>query len=203
MPTIQKVRREPIQQMPPGNVAQFSVEQYHAMIDAGVFDTDRHYELLNGWIVKKMTTNPPHATCVRCLNRLFSRILDDDWALIIQDPITVSDSEPEPDLAVAYGGNRGFRGRHAGPGEVELVIEVADTSLADDLTRKLPIYAAARIPQYWVVNLNARCVEVFTLPRGGKSPVYRQHVTVPEDGDIAVSLRGQVVGTVSVREFLP
>ena len=47
MPTIQKVQREPIQQVPPENIAQFSVEQYHAMIDAGVFDENHNYELLN------------------------------------------------------------------------------------------------------------------------------------------------------------
>ena len=57
MPTIRKVQREPIQQVPLRNIAQFSVEQYHAMIDAGVFDVDRNYELMNGWIVKKMTSD--------------------------------------------------------------------------------------------------------------------------------------------------
>ena len=203
MPTIQKVQREPIQQVPPGNSAQFSVEQYHAMIDAGVFDENHNYELLNGWIVKKMTIKPPHAFCVSTLTDLLIPLLGSDWILRCQQPIATDDSEPEPDIAIVAGPRRQYTGRHPGTGKVELVIEVATVSLEQDLTTKLAIYAVAKIPQYWVVNLNARCVEVFTLPRGGKSPAYRQQVTIPADGDIALSLRGQANGTISVREFLP
>lgn len=193
----------PSSQVPPAQVARFSVERYHALLASGLLTENDRFELLNGWIVQKMTINPAHAFCVSALDALLAPRLGPDWVLRCQQPITTTDSEPEPDLAIVVGPRRQYIARHPGLGEVELVIEVADTSLELDLTTKLRIYALAKIPQYWVVNLNARCVEVFTMPRGGKSPRYRQQVTVGADGDITLSLRGQPLATVPVREFLP
>lgn len=184
-------------------VHRFSVAEYHDLGRLGILTPEHKVELLHGWIVKKMTVNPAHAQAVHRLSKLLTRVLGETWDVRSQNPVTLTESEPEPDIVVAIGPITRYNAAHPTPNEIELVIEVADTSLVDDLTTKLAIYAAAKIPQYWVVNLIDRCVEVFTLPRGGKSPRYRQQVTIPSDGDIALSLRGQTIETISVREFLP
>ena len=184
-------------------IHRFTVAQYHELDRLGFITTADRVELLNGLIVQKVRISPPHAYTVRAAFNLLDELLDESWHVRTQNPVTLSESEPEPDVVVAKGPIARYNTAHPKPNEIELVIEVADSSLVQDLTTKLAIYATAKIPQYWVVNLTDRCVELFTLPRGGKSPRYRQQVTIPADGDIAVSLRGQVVGTVSVREFLP
>ena len=92
----------------------------------------------------------------------------------IQNPIGIptSDSEPEPDICWVKPGK--YRRRHPRPEEVLLLIEVADSSLEFDMGEKADLYAAAGVPDYWVVNLPGRCVEVFRQPTAGK---YAEHAT--------------------------
>ena len=203
MPTIQKKQRVPRQLNPPENIARFSVSCYHEMIAGGIFGEDDRLELINGWIVDKMTINPQHANCVRTLNRLLGRIFTDDaWVVGCQDPITLTTSEPEPDLFIAIGLGKKYRDTHPTPKDVALVIEIADTSLVFDQTIKLMMYAAAKIPQYWVVNLLEKRVEVFTLPRGGQNPTYKMQQNYAIETDVPLVLRGQELGSLPVREFL-
>ena len=83
-----------------------------------------------------------------------------------QLPITLTDDgEPEPDIAVVKGAVEDYRNRHPGPAECLAVIEVADSSLNYDRIVKGPLYAAAGIPQYWIVNIPERQIEVYTSPR--------------------------------------
>src|SRR5947208_3198173 len=82
---------------------QFSVAEYHKMIDSGILGPDDRVELLEGWIFKKMPQNPPHSTSIVRATRGLARILPVDWSLRIQLPITLSESEPEPDITVARG----------------------------------------------------------------------------------------------------
>jgi Uma2 family endonuclease len=74
------------------------------------------------------------------------------------------DSEPEPDLALLA--SEGPPGQHPAPDDILLIIEVADTSLEHDRDTKLPLYAAAGIPEYWLVNLADRSVDVYREPDG-------------------------------------
>ena len=150
-----------------------------------------------------MTVNPAHAQAVHRLSKLLTRVLSETWDVRSQNPVTLTESEPEPDIVVAIGPDVRYDEMHPTPNEIELIIEVAGASLEHDLTTKLAVYANAKIPQYWVVNLTDWCVEVFTLPRAGKTPKYRHHVTVNTFGHITLSLRGKAIGTISVREFLP
>jgi Uma2 family endonuclease len=77
-----------------------------------------------------------------------------------QEPITTADSEPDPDVMVVRGARRNYRERHPGPGDVGLVVEVADTTLQRNRGVKLRLYAAAGIPTYWIVNQSERRIEV-------------------------------------------
>ena len=118
-----------------------------------------------------MSINPPHAAALARLTRRFGRMLDEIWVIREQSPVTIppGNSEPEPDLVVARGPDeRSTTTRHPNPRDIALVVEVADSTLPVDRDQKLNAYAAADIPEYWIVNLVDRRVEVYTMPRGGK-----------------------------------
>src|SRR4051812_26988561 len=126
---IQKLRDE-IDEV---TMRRFTVEQYHRMIDAGVFASGPPAELLDGLVVTKMSQNPPHRALAARLFRWVSSLLPEtDWTLIVEGPITLAESEPEPDLAVARGPDTQYLDRHPGPEEIVLLVEVSDSTLAFD-----------------------------------------------------------------------
>ncbi|MFT5468886.1 MAG: Uma2 family endonuclease [Verrucomicrobiales bacterium] len=145
-------------------VAPISIEDYHAMIDAGRFD-DRSVELLEGVIVDKMSKTELHLFLVVLLEDLLKKACDglDLWVRK-EDPIETQDSEPEADLSVVEGSFRDYR--NTKPTTARFVIEVAVTSLARDRA-KAPIYASAGIPEYWIVRPEDEVIEVYRNPRAG------------------------------------
>jgi Uma2 family endonuclease len=180
----------------------FTVEQYHGMIGAGILD-DGRCELLEGLVVQKKTINPPHGAAVSRLLRRFARLLSDDWVLRVQDAISVPRSRPEPDLAVAPGPEERYDDRLPVGREITFVVEVADSSLAVDRGTKQSIYAAAHIPVYWVVNLIDNQIEVYTLPRGGRAPAYRQRQDFRPGDTVPVVIAGKELARLRVNELLP
>jgi Uma2 family endonuclease len=190
--------------MPPEPVLQLTVEQYHAMIRAGALESGAPIELLEGWLVTKTTKNPPHRVAVRKSRIALERILPPGWSVDIQEPITTPDSEPEPDISVTRGDTAQLLDRHPGPDQVALLVEVADASLDRNRGWKKRIYAAARIPVYWIVNLIERRVEVFDDPSGaGERPDYGiRRVYLPGDR-IPVVLDGNELGQIAVDDLLP
>ena len=116
-----------------------------------------------------------------------------------QDPVTLTDSEPEPDAFVARG-EAPYADRHPGPDDLALLVEVADASLQRDRTQKRRLYALDRIAFYWIVNLRDRQVEACSDPRG--VAYRRRHVYGPED-EVPLVIDGREVGRVAVRDILP
>lgn len=140
-----------------------SVDEYHRMIETGILDEEERLELLEGVIVAMSPQDEPHAWPIQRLTRMLTKALGDEYDIRVQLPLTLGRSnEPEPDLAVVRSGPR-TKGRH--PRTALLVIEVADDSLRKDRTVKAALYARFRIPEYWVVNVEAATIEVFTDPR--------------------------------------
>jgi len=197
-------RLEPTQRVLPSlPVRPFSVAEYHKLLAVGILKSGDPYELLNGWIVPKMSINPPHNKSVRLLNRWFARVLSDDWVLQVQGAITLSMSEPEPDIAIVEGPEDRYDDVNPGGRDSHLIIEVADSSLSEDRGEKLQIYAQARIPIYWIVNLIDRQIEEYSQPRGGKKATYRQRVVFGERESIPVHLGGKRVALLRVCDMLP
>ena len=152
----------------------FTVPEYHKMIDAGVFVGGPKTELIHGCVLEKPVPNPPHSFVTAELARLLSSLFTyPDYAVRVQDPITLSSSEPQPDLAAAIGPPRRYVARHPGPKDLVLVVEVSDSSTRIDRSTKLALYAGEKVVQYWIVDVNDRVVEVYTRPRGGRSPGYK------------------------------
>ena len=136
----------------------FTVDEYYRMAEAGIIGPDERVELVDGRIVAMNPIGSPHAWCVKRINGLFSR-LGDRVILSIQDPLRLDDNgEPEPDVVVLRPDSP--EDRHPGPGDVLLVVEVADTSLAYDRGTKAPLYARHGIPELWIVDLGGERVEV-------------------------------------------
>ena len=193
----------PAYMIPPFPVRRFTVDEYHRLIQAAILTEDDPVELLEGWITPKMPRNPPHDCCLDQTDEAIRKRLPGGWRVRVQSAITTPDSEPEPDLVVVPGPASRDRARHPGPGEVELVVEVADSSLSHDRNEKGRLYARARLPVYWIVNLVDSWVEVYTDPTGPAAvPSYRQHQDYGLNDSVPLVVAGQAVGPVPVAEML-
>lgn len=138
---------------------------------AGVFDQQR-VELIDGELIDKMGKKRPHVDTIAVLfgwlMQVFGPRFVNPAAPIDAAPEDNSTNEPEPDLIVLKSSYSGFWSATPQPGDLELVVEVADTSLAFDLTAKAALYARAGIVAYWLVDLPGRRLIVHRNPEGGR-----------------------------------
>src|SRR5262249_27668440 len=125
------------------------------------------------------------------------------WRVRVQSAITTTDSEPEPDVAVVRGPARRYVRSHPRSKDIAVIVEVADTTLLEDRKDKGRVYARARIPIYWIVNLPGAKVEVYTQPMAGKVPGYRHHQDYGIDETVPLVIEGREVGRIPVRDLLP
>jgi Uma2 family endonuclease len=187
--------------VPPLSVRRFTVDEYEQLGKAGVLSEDDSVELLEGLIVKKTTKNPLHDSTIDLLVSILSRKMPAGWFLRIQNVLRTADSEPEPDVVIAIGNLASFRRRHPTGDEVALVIEVAQSSLEQDW-RKCRIYARAGVIEYWIVDLNAARLEIFTQPNRA-SGKYENHVRRVAPGEVTVNLSSETQVTVDLQELFP
>jgi hypothetical protein len=188
---------------PARELYRLTVDQYHRMTQTGVLTAIDRVELLEGLLVAKVPHNPPHDGTLARLNRKLIRLLPDQWVVRVQSAITLSSSEPESDLAIVTGPDEIYFERHPTPQDVALLIEVADSSLLTDRRDKGRLYAAAKIVTFWIINLAAAQVEVYSRPKAGKSPDYRQRQTYGKDDTIPLILAGQEIAHLPIRQLLP
>jgi len=190
--------------LPPEPPARFTVGQYHTMLDAGVFAEDEAFELLEGWLFHKMAKKATHRVSTRAMRKKLEKLLPTGWDVDSQEPITTLDSEPEPDVSVVRAGVLDSKKRHPKPKEVGLVVEISQETLARDRGIKKRIYARARIPIYWIVNLVDTQIEVYTDPTGpAKRPNYR-HDQIYKPGDsIPLVFDGKEIAKIDVNDILP
>ena len=180
------------------------VDQYHAMIQAGILAEDDPVELLEGWLVTKMPKNPRHRVATQLTREALAQAMPSSWYVDAQEPITTADSEPEPDVVVVQGNRREYADRHPGPQDIALVVEVADSSLQRDRSSKKRLYAAAAITEYWIINLIANQVEVYTDPSGsGPQADYQHSRSYALSDTVPVVLEGREVGSLPVQDLLP
>jgi Uma2 family endonuclease len=178
-----------------------SVAQYHAMLEAGILLSGDPIELLEGWLVLKMTKNPPHTATNRRTQRVLESILPTGWFITAQDPLTISPrNEPEPDILIVRGDSEEFAKRHPVPADVAVAMEISDSTLRTDRGVKLRIYARAGIPFYWLLNLVDGQLEVSSEP---KDSTYQQTAIYTRDEMVALNLDGQEIARINVSELLP
>ena len=143
----------------------FTVSDYYRMGDSGIFPPDGRVELLEGEIRDMMPIGPFHSGVVNWLADFFASCHQGRWLVINQNPVQLNKhSEPQPDIVLVRRDPNFYRDRHPAPGDVLLLIEVAESSLDYDRGDKLAAYGKAGIQEYWLVNLTEQCVEVYREP---------------------------------------
>ncbi|MGA9381586.1 MAG: Uma2 family endonuclease [Phormidium sp.] len=142
----------------------WTVEEYHRMIEAGILTTDDQVELLEGRIIQMSPQLPLHAGTTQRSDRFLQNLFRDLAEIRVQLPITLSTSEPEPDIAVVRIDPNAYGDRHPNANDIFLLIEIAYSTLNIDRQEKAPIYAKANIGDYWILDINERRVYIFRNP---------------------------------------
>lgn len=156
------------------NLRPFRVDEYHAMIEAGILGPDDRVELVDGRIVTMAAIGSRHARSVDLLTECLVTALA-GWAIVrVQNPVTLDDfSEPEPDVSVVRRREDYYRDAVPRAEDVYLLIEVADATGGRDRRAKIPRYAVTGIPELWVFDLVAGRLEVHREPTDGGYAVVR------------------------------
>jgi len=142
----------------------FTPEMLHQLRELGVLDAQTRYELIEGDIYPTTPEGPEHAALGTALAYRLMERRSTDWHVRIEKPLRLGDSEVIPELAVVPGRPSDYRTHH--PETALLIVEIAHSSLPRDRLLKLPLYARAGVPEYWIVNLAERQVEVYRTPAG-------------------------------------
>jgi Uma2 family endonuclease len=141
----------------------YTSDRYFALVDDGILRADDRVELLEGVVVAMSPQNPRHASATSHVDYALRKAIGDRAVVRVQLPFIAGPySVPEPDVCVVPGPMSDYDDRH--PTSALLVVEVADSSLIQDRVTKAAIYAAAGVPEYWIVNLSDDRVEVFQAP---------------------------------------
>jgi Uma2 family endonuclease len=177
----------------------FTRDEVERLIATGIFEGQR-WELIDGELIDKMGQNPPHFLAIQLFVSALLKFLDSSM-IRVQGPIEASRGDrertlPEPDVAVAEL-KAEYKKRHPRGDEVLLVVEVSDTSVTFDLSRKAVLYARAGVREYWVLDLVRRMLVVHRQPDGSTYRLIQLF-----SGDDTVSMEGRTEG-VRVSDILP
>lgn len=185
------------------SLMRISVPQYHKMLREGILTANDSIELLEGLLVNKMSINPPHWIVSESLREYLLSLMIPGCFIHGQSPFTTKDSEPEPDVAIVHGTRRKFAKENPKPADMALVVEVSDSSLRMDRGLKKRIYARAKVPLYWIVNLVDLRIEEYSDPSGPKkTPDYRSCRIYGPKEKIKVVVAGKEYGEFQLKKFL-
>lgn len=176
-------------------LAKWSVEEYHRMVEAGILH-GRSVELLAGEIVEMSPETPIHYTTAKRGAKYLEELLSGKAEVRFNGPITLADSEPEPDIAIVKLPESAYCDRHPNAQDIFWIVEVAKTSLKKDLEVKATIYAMATIQEYWILDLSAKRIIVFRKPQ---SDQYIEEFSIAEGSITPLAFPGV---SVSVERLL-
>jgi Uma2 family endonuclease len=199
-PTQPKISSPPPSRTPP--LHRITVDEYEKIIASGALEDPSRVELIDGYMVDKMGKNAEHRwTTKEVLKALDSR-LPARWTSQKEEPVRIpAYDEPEPDIAIIRGSDADYRRRIPTAADVALLVEVSDTTLRQDRGKKRTAYAKDRIPVYWIVNLVARQVEVYTRPV--KEGRYRSRKDYKPGQQVPVVIAGQQLLPIAVDDIMP
>lgn len=144
--------------------------EYERLIDLGLFQR-APVELIAGQLIVAEPQGTHHATALGAADDALRAILPPGWIVRAQMPVALDDeSAPEPDLVIVQGSRVLYRETH--PSRPVLALEVADSSLEFDRLQKGSLYARAGIPDYWIVNIIERVLEIYRDPGPATSAPY-------------------------------
>ena len=142
-----------------------TVKEYHRMVESGILAPDERVELIEGQIFRMAAKGTAHSAAVTRVDRSFSKALEGQALVRLQDPVQLSDfSEPEPDVAIVHLDPLDYEDHHPTPKEIFLLIEVSDSTLKRDRELKAPAYARSGIEECWILDVKGRCLYVLRKP---------------------------------------
>lgn len=144
-------------------IRQWTRLEYDRLIETGFFQAGDKVELLGGQLMVAEPQGSRHAATVSLVADALRAAFGSGWYVMAQLPVALDDeSEPEPDVAVVPGTARDYWNAH--PSRPVLAVEVADASVALDREHKAGLYARAGVPDYWILNIGERILEVYRRP---------------------------------------
>jgi Uma2 family endonuclease len=171
-----------------------TVADFRRMGEVGILGPDDRVELIAGEIIDMSPIGSLHAALVDRVAGVFHQRCVSQAIVRVQNPLVLDDTnQPQPDIVVVQSRTDFYAAAHPGPADALLVIEVADTTLSFDLDVKVPLYAAAGVPEVWVIEAASRRTHVFRRPDGGRYA--ERHVIEP---DSEVSCGGDLTGREAV-----
>ncbi|NET43890.1 Uma2 family endonuclease [Okeania sp. SIO2B3] len=177
----------------------WTVAEYHQMIDCGILTPESRVELLEGRIIKTNPQRAPHTATTQRTSDYLKSQLTQQAHIRMQLPVTLSNSEPEPDIAVVHIDPKAYGVRHPSPQEIFFLIEISDTTLRIDRQEKTLIYAGANIPEYWVLDVVQRQAYIYRHP----TPGGYQSETVLSDSEVINPLNFPSVSLSITKMLLP
>lgn len=177
----------------PETVRPLARREYDQLVELGVFEDER-VELLRGVLVTMSPQGAAHSGLTAWFGKRIILATQGAYDVRMHSPFAADDySEPEPDVLVSLPDDAPYH--H--PTKLLILIEVADSSLRKDRRVKLPIYAEAGVPEYWIVDVNAQVIDVHTQPVDG---VYTSVVRLQHEGVLRpVAVPGVEIEVSSIR----
>lgn len=143
------------------------IHEWQRMGEANIFPPSTRIELIEGEILEMAPIGFNHSGHLKRIIKLFSKLAQDTAIISAQDPLQLGDlSEPEPDFMLLKPVDDFYSSRHPNASDVVLLIEIAESSLTYDQNQKLRLYALHGVAEYWLLNLNDNCLEVYREPFG-------------------------------------
>jgi Uma2 family endonuclease len=168
----------------------FNSDEYFKMAEVGILKDDEAVELINGKILKMSPVGFSHSGHVNRLTKLLTLLVADKAIVSVQNPLQLGNiSEPEPDLMLLKPEDSFYSTRHPHASDVLLLIEVSNTTLTFDRSKKMALYAQYQIPEYWILNLTDQCLEVYRQPEHNK---YTQQQILTKDDSIQLLLLPEI-----------
>ena len=146
---------------------QWSVAEYHHMIETGLLE-GKAVELLEGEIIEVSPEGPLHTSTNHSVAEYLRELLRGKAVIREAHPITLDNSEPEPDIAIVVSPYTTYLTYHPYPQDIYWLIEVSERTLTKDLEEKSVTYARNGIPEYWVIDLPHKKLWVFRQPQNNQ-----------------------------------
>ena len=165
------------------SIKRWTIRDYHQMAELGILDPRERTELITGQIILMAPKGTAHVTALQLFADLLRDHIGGSALVRTQDPIQLDPfSEPEPDLVIVKGTVLDYAREHPGPAQIQLVIEISDSTLQQDCQIKDKLYAQAGIIDYWVLDVRDRQLHLFREPT---AMGYAHHVIFSEPDQVS------------------
>lgn len=169
----------------------WSIEEWHDLVNSGVL-SGKKVELLEGKIIEMSPEGIPHRNTNHKVVKYLRRLLDGLAEVYESHPITLDNSEPEPDITIVRLPESIYDIHHPYPEDIYWLVEISQETLKKDLEWKTIAYARNGIAEYWVIDLVNKKLIVHTQPQNNNYAQvveYREGTVSPQTfPQIAIAL---------------